>query len=45
MHEISDQMTKHLARYKIPEKILIVPALPRNAMGKVDRERLRGHFL
>ena len=45
VHEISDQMTKHLARYKIPEKILIVPALPRNAMGKVDRERLRGHFL
>ena len=26
-----------LARYKVPERVAIVEALPRNAMGKVDR--------
>jgi long-chain acyl-CoA synthetase len=30
-----------LARYKVPREIRIVAALPRNATGKVDRQRLR----
>lgn len=29
-----------LARYKVPERIVVVGALPRNAMGKVDRTAL-----
>jgi long-chain acyl-CoA synthetase len=29
-----------LARYKVPERIVAVPALPRNAMGKVRRAEL-----
>jgi long-chain acyl-CoA synthetase len=29
-----------LARYKVPERIVTVPALPRNAMGKVRRTEL-----
>jgi acyl-CoA synthetase (AMP-forming)/AMP-acid ligase II len=31
-----------LARYKIPERFVVVPALPRNAMGKVVRADLPG---
>lgn len=30
-----------LARYKVPERILVVEALPRNAMGKVVKRDLR----
>jgi long-chain acyl-CoA synthetase len=30
----------HLARYKVPERVVVVDALPRNAMGKVVRTRL-----
>jgi acyl-CoA synthetase (AMP-forming)/AMP-acid ligase II len=29
-----------LARYKVPERFVVVPALPRNAMGKVVRAEL-----
>jgi acyl-CoA synthetase (AMP-forming)/AMP-acid ligase II len=31
-----------LARYKVPERFVVVPALPRNAMGKVLRGDLPG---
>jgi len=30
----------HLARYKVPERFVVVDGLPRNAMGKVVRTRL-----
>jgi non-ribosomal peptide synthetase component E (peptide arylation enzyme) len=26
-----------LARYKVPEQVVLVASLPRNAMGKVER--------
>ena len=29
-----------LARYKVPERLVVVEAMPRNAMGKVDRPAL-----
>lgn len=32
---------ERLARYKVPEDFRVVPALPRNAMGKVVRTELR----
>jgi len=35
------EAAKHLAKYKVPRSIDIVPALPRNAMGKVQRRVLR----
>jgi acyl-CoA synthetase (AMP-forming)/AMP-acid ligase II len=33
-----------LARYKVPERIALVAALPRNAMGKVRKRELRALF-
>ncbi|MFE2040309.1 hypothetical protein ACFXAZ_05120 [Streptomyces sp. NPDC059477] len=30
-----------LARYKLPKRLKIVPVVPRNAAGKLDRARAR----
>lgn len=35
--ELTERCTAELARYKVPERIVLVEELPRNAMGKVDR--------
>jgi acyl-CoA synthetase (AMP-forming)/AMP-acid ligase II len=35
----------HLARYKVPERFVVVDALPRNAMGKVVRAALHDALL
>jgi acyl-CoA synthetase (AMP-forming)/AMP-acid ligase II len=44
----ADDLAAHcsgqLARYKVPEQFAIVEALPRNAMGKVERAELRSFF-
>jgi len=32
---------EHLARFKIPQQIEFLPALPKNRSGKNDKERLR----
>lgn len=34
----------NLARYKVPERFVLVDALPRNAMGKIVRTELPGHL-
>jgi cyclohexanecarboxylate-CoA ligase len=34
-----------LARYKAPEELEVVPALPRNAMGKIQRHELRAALI
>ncbi len=39
--EMLAALTKRLARYKLPKRIFIVDALPRNAMGKVQKAALR----
>jgi acyl-CoA synthetase (AMP-forming)/AMP-acid ligase II len=31
-----------LARYKVPKSVVTVKSLPRNALGKVQKDRLRG---
>ena len=46
--DLRSHCAEHLARYKVPEEIIIVDRLPRNAMGKVARQELdaaatRGH--
>jgi malonyl-CoA/methylmalonyl-CoA synthetase len=33
---------ERLATYKCPRRVVVVDSLPRNAMGKVERSRLRG---
>jgi acyl-CoA synthetase (AMP-forming)/AMP-acid ligase II len=38
---LRDLTRRHLARYKRPEEFRVVPELPRNAAGKVDRRMLR----
>jgi fatty-acyl-CoA synthase len=35
LQELRDFATSHLARYKLPIKLHMVPALPRNPAGKV----------
>ena len=39
--EMLAALTMRLARYKLPKRIFIVDALPRNAMGKVQKAALR----
>jgi malonyl-CoA/methylmalonyl-CoA synthetase len=36
-----ESLTQRLARYKLPKRIFLVDALPRNAMGKVQKALLR----
>ncbi|MGH9077235.1 MAG: AMP-binding protein [Acidimicrobiales bacterium] len=38
--ELRDHVRDHLARYKVPRRIAFLPALPRNATGKVMRSQL-----
>jgi malonyl-CoA/methylmalonyl-CoA synthetase len=33
-----------IASYKTPRQLLVVPEIPRNAMGKVNKKALRSHF-
>lgn len=33
---------QHLAPYKCPKKVVLLPALPRNAMGKIQKQELPG---
>jgi malonyl-CoA/methylmalonyl-CoA synthetase len=41
---IGDALTGTLARYKQPRRLFVVEALPRNAMGKVQKNVLRDAF-
>ena len=38
--EILQNVTRRLAAYKVPEGLRVIDALPRNALGKVDRRAL-----
>lgn len=35
---------RHVAAYKLPERLLLLPALPRNPVGKVLKRELRGRL-
>ncbi|GLR91676.1 AMP-binding protein [Bradyrhizobium iriomotense] len=37
-------LSSRLAKYKIPKKIVVVPSLPRNAMGKIQKNELKEAF-
>jgi long-chain acyl-CoA synthetase len=34
----------HLSAFKVPQRVMFVEELPRNAVGKVTRNALRGAF-
>jgi acyl-coenzyme A synthetase/AMP-(fatty) acid ligase len=38
--ELIARCRQRLAPYKCPKKIVLLPALPRNAMGKIQKNRL-----
>jgi malonyl-CoA/methylmalonyl-CoA synthetase len=42
--EILTAVQVRLARYKVPKRVLIVPDLPRNTMGKVQKNVLRAQY-
>jgi len=42
--DVASFCTDRLARYKVPDRMLVVDALPRNAMGKVLRADLASTF-
>jgi len=39
--DLIESLRARLARYKIPKRVLLVEELPRNAMGKVQKNVLR----
>jgi acyl-CoA synthetase (AMP-forming)/AMP-acid ligase II len=41
---LAEHLRAHLAGYKVPERIVVVESLPRNAMGKIVRTGLAGRF-
>ncbi len=40
-HAVQQFVRKHLADYKVPRKVVVLPALPRNATGKILKTALR----
>jgi long-chain acyl-CoA synthetase len=42
--ELKAFVRERLARYKVPDQIAFVPALPRNAMGKIVKRELEPLF-
>jgi O-succinylbenzoic acid--CoA ligase len=42
--EFRDWLSRHIARFKMPEQIIAVEQLPRTALGKIDREELQRDF-
>ena len=38
---IRTDLRARLAAFKVPKRVVVVPALPRNVMGKVEKHRLR----
>ncbi len=44
LEEIKSNICKSIAKFKQPRKLIIVPNLPRNTMGKVQKNILRDKF-
>lgn len=39
--QVRDFCERHLARYKLPKKVVIVESVPRNSSGKLDKRSIR----
>ena len=42
--KISESLEKNLSAFKIPQQIVFVDGFPRNAMGKIEKNRLRESY-
>ena len=42
--DLIEAVRSRLSAYKVPKRVLLVPELPRNAMGKVRKELLRASY-
>ena len=42
--EIQEQLTAELAKYKVPKEVYFVDSLPRNKMGKIQKNELRTRY-
>jgi malonyl-CoA/methylmalonyl-CoA synthetase len=42
--QLTEALRQRLAAYKLPKRVVVVDALPRNSMGKVQKNRLREHY-
>ncbi|CAM3907321.1 class I adenylate-forming enzyme family protein [Smaragdicoccus niigatensis] len=43
LHQLEQRCATHLSRYKRPATIHVLDALPKNAVGKIDKKALRTH--
>ena len=43
-HDLRDRIREQLASYKVPLKIKVKDRLPKNTMGKIQKNRLRNEF-
>ncbi|MFE3575661.1 class I adenylate-forming enzyme family protein [Lysinibacillus sp. NPDC059133] len=41
LEEIKEICSKHLGRYKIPKKIIVIDELPKTSVGKIDKKALQ----
>jgi malonyl-CoA/methylmalonyl-CoA synthetase len=41
---VQEALGKKLAKFKLPKRVIFVEELPRNAMGKVQKNLLRESF-
>ena len=44
LEELRDWAFCRLARYKLPTRLLLLPSLPRNSMGKVTKNGIKQSF-
>jgi acyl-CoA synthetase (AMP-forming)/AMP-acid ligase II len=44
LEELRDHVTRALSRVYAPHRVLVVPALPTNALGKIDKNGLRAEL-
>ena len=44
LNVIEEMLSRSLARFKQPRKLFVIDSLPRNAMGKVQKNILRDEF-
>ncbi len=44
LDELRKHCARHLAAFKLPERLVVVDEIPYNDFGKVDRKKLRAHL-